>query len=343
MNSLQILFLAALAAICSAEQIEERGAGDENYIIGGQPAGHGEFPYQISLRLMRGSRGQHICGGTLISSTWVLCAAHCFQSRSPSSYRVRVGEWHLNSPDGSEQDIPIKAIHVHSQFNSPQQFQHDIALLQLARPASGAYVGTASLPAKGADYRGQTCTLSGWGLVRRHPEQLADQLQKVTGQIWTRANAQAEWGRDKPPGTVVFGQPGRWSACMGDSGGPRACGGTIVGVVSFGPGECDGKPGVFTEVSQFIDWIQSKMGGSTGGDGGDGGDHGGGTGGGTGGGSGSGAAACPAAGPLVAHESDCSKYYQCIGRGQGILGSCGAGLRFDKRIGMCNWAQSVQC
>merc|ERR1719259_282476 len=137
MNSIQILFLAALVAICSAEQIEERGAGDENYIIGGQPAGHGEFPYQISLRLMRGSRGQHICGGTLISSTWVLCAAHCFQSRSPSSYRVRVGEWHLNSPDGSEQDIPIKAIHVHSQFNSPQQFQHDIALLQLRarRPA----------------------------------------------------------------------------------------------------------------------------------------------------------------------------------------------------------------
>merc|ERR1719259_304702 len=311
MNSIQILFLAALASICSAEQIEERGAGDENYIIGGQPAGHGEFPYQISLRMMRGSRGQHICGGTLISSTWVLCAAHCFQSRSPSSYRVRVGEWHLNSPDGSEQDIPIAAIHVHSQFNSPQQFQHDIALLQLARPASGAYVGMASLPAKGADYRGQ---------------------------IWTRAKAQAEWGRNKPPGTVVFGQPGRWSACMGDSGGPLACGGTIVGVVSFGPGECAGKPGVFTEVSQFIDWIQSKMGTSTGGDGGDGGDHGG-----QGGGSGAGAAACPAASPLVAHESDCSKYYQCIGRGQGIMGSCGAGLRFDKRIGMCNWAQAVQC
>ena len=44
---------------------------------------------------------------------------------------------------------------------------------------TGAGVGTASLPSPGADYRGQTCTLSGWGLVRRHPEQLADQLQKV--------------------------------------------------------------------------------------------------------------------------------------------------------------------
>merc|ERR1719511_337443 len=203
MNSLQVFFLVALAALCSAEQAEEYGVDDQGYIIGGHPAGHGEFPYQISLRMMGGRGGQHICGGTLISSTWVLCAAHCFGgSKNPSTYNVRVGEWHLNSRDGSEQDIPVKAIHVHSQLNRPQQFQHDIALLQLARPASGAYVGTASLPAKGADYRGQTCTLSGWGLVRRHPEQLADQLQKVTGQIWTRANAQAEWGRDKPPGTV---------------------------------------------------------------------------------------------------------------------------------------------
>merc|ERR1719244_2145340 len=313
MNSLQVLLLVTLAAVCSSDQIEERGADDSSYIIGGQPAGKGEFPYQISLQMVRGSRSQHICGGTLISSTWVLCAAHCFRDRSPSTYRVRVGEWHLNSRDGTEQDLPVRAIHVHASFNSPQQFQNDIALLQLAR--------TASLPSPGADYRGQTCTLSGWGLVRRHPEQLADQLQKVSGQIWTRSKAQSVWGRNKPPNTVAFGQPGRWSACMGDSGGPLACGGTIVGIVSFGPGECDGKPGVFTEVSQFRSWISSKMGG-----GGDPGPDPPTPGGG-------GQKNCPGAGPLVAHESDCTKYYQCTGRGTGVLGQCGPGLRFDKRIG----------
>merc|ERR1719167_1759187 len=107
MNSLQVLLLVALAAVSSSEQIEERGADDSSYIIGGQPAGKGEFPYQISLQMVRGSRSQHICGGTLISSTWVLCAAHCFRDRSPSTYRVRVGEWHLNSRDGTEQDLPV--------------------------------------------------------------------------------------------------------------------------------------------------------------------------------------------------------------------------------------------
>ena len=50
-----------------------------------------------------------------------------------------------------------------------------------------------------------------------------------------------------------------FSPVQGDSGGPLACDGTIVGVVSFGSGECSDKASVFTEVSQFIDWISSKM------------------------------------------------------------------------------------
>ena len=55
---------------------------------------------------------------------------------------------------------------------------------------------------------------------------------------------------------VGFGEPGMWSACMGDSGGPLVCTndkGTydVIGVVSFGPGTCEGRPGVFTEVAAF--------------------------------------------------------------------------------------------
>ena len=43
---------------------------------------------------------------------------------------------------------------------------------------------------------------------------------------------------------------------MGDSGGPLVCNNgsgayDVIGVVSFGPGTCSGKPGVFTEVSAY--------------------------------------------------------------------------------------------
>jgi len=54
---------------------------------------------------------------------------------------------------------------------------------------------------------------------------------------------------------------------MGDSGGPLVCTNKfgsydVIGVVSFGPGTCAGKPGVFTEVSEYRDWLSAKSGGA---------------------------------------------------------------------------------
>ena len=50
--------------------------------------------------------------------------------------------------------------------------------------------------------------------------------------------------------------------CKGDSGGPLIYSGYQVGIVSWGKKECtgDGKPGVYTRVSNYADWIFSHIG-----------------------------------------------------------------------------------
>merc|ERR1712187_199502 len=76
---------------------------------------------------------------------------------------------------------------------------------------------------------------------------LADRLQKVTGRIWGARELLRQY-YSLPDHVVGFGEPGKWSACMGDSGGPLVCNNgsgayDVIGVVSFGPGTCSGKPG----------------------------------------------------------------------------------------------------
>merc|ERR1712002_217786 len=264
-----LIVLAAVVACATAFQTcGKKGAASR--IVNGLPAGHGEFPWQISLRFSPYAffQKQHICGGTLIAPGWVLCAAHCFmQSKSPSKFRVRVGEWHQKDNDGTEKDIQVSKIIVHSEFNKPHPVEHDIALIKLATDVdfSGPYAGAACMPNAGEDYHGaEGCWLSGWGLVRP-PRGMPNQLQKLQGKIWADADLKARWPDMIYPGMIGFGTD-RNSACMGDSGGPLVCPSktqpgqfNVIGVVSRGTGTCQGQPGVFTEVTHFLPWIKANM------------------------------------------------------------------------------------
>jgi len=46
-------------------------------IVGGELAGHGEFPYQVSIQRYSINSWSHTCGGSIINETAILTAAHC--------------------------------------------------------------------------------------------------------------------------------------------------------------------------------------------------------------------------------------------------------------------------
>ena len=62
-----------------------------------------EFPWQISLQVMRGGDWGHNCGGSIVDETTVVTAAHCCYGQSVSGMQVMIDfhsysrKW-LNSP-----------------------------------------------------------------------------------------------------------------------------------------------------------------------------------------------------------------------------------------------------
>ncbi|KAM3917806.1 serine protease 33-like [Leptodactylus fuscus] len=111
--------------VCGSPVISSR-------IVGGTDAVDGEWPWQISLWY----QGYFICGGTLISSQWVMSAASCFiYSVSPPDYTVYLGRYKLSVADNhtvisSVSDIIINPIYAGATTKG------DIALVKLSSPVT---------------------------------------------------------------------------------------------------------------------------------------------------------------------------------------------------------------
>jgi hypothetical protein len=108
--------------------------GSQSRIVGGNDAAFGKHPWQAAIIKQSFLSKRISCGGALISSKWVLTAAHCVHSATTSQIRVRLGEWNVR--DQSEkfphEDYEIERKDVHPGYK-PATFQNDIAVVRLAK------------------------------------------------------------------------------------------------------------------------------------------------------------------------------------------------------------------
>ncbi|XP_062055928.1 serine protease 44-like [Lepus europaeus] len=127
-------------------------------IVGGAPAPERRWPWQVSLQ----SKGNHVCGGSLISSRWVLTAAHCILGYE--DYTVKLGDHRLRPPSTNSVMVPVRDIVIHQEFNS-NSMSHDLALALLAFSVNFTlYIQPVCLPEKLVEVdSGTACWVTGWG------------------------------------------------------------------------------------------------------------------------------------------------------------------------------------
>ncbi|XP_044756337.1 chymotrypsin-2-like isoform X2 [Coccinella septempunctata] len=224
-------------------------------------------------------RSNHICGGTILTKSFILTAAHCvvhvhpidltWNVQDPLEFNIVAGQTVLDL--GECQFHDVKKIYVHSGYNHTRM-SNDIALLEIFGLLEWTkYTQVAEIfskvhsPFESHDF----CTAIGWGSteVPEKGHSSAIQGKNTLQQVDLHPSLHSTCESFFSPAPHLFDSTKLCvitnedkDTCVGDSGGPLICNGVQYGITSFGLGCAQlNMPGVFTNISAFHDWIYGVL------------------------------------------------------------------------------------
>ncbi|XP_059521846.1 kallikrein-11 isoform X3 [Myotis daubentonii] len=238
------------------------------------------LPGDPAPHLVRGERRHHRKQIDLITSPKTQglpldCAgqetevAQVWEGIGPGShshqYIVHLGMHHLQRHDGWEQTRRATESFPHPDFDNSvpnKDHRNDIMLVKLASPAVITWAVRPLTLSSRCVAPGTRCLISGWGTTSSPQLRLPQTLRCANITIIDHKECENAY-----PGNITdtmvcasVREEGK-DSCQGDSGGPLVCNGSLQGIISWGQDPCavSRKPGVYTKVCKYVDWIHETM------------------------------------------------------------------------------------
>ncbi|XP_058475601.1 coagulation factor VII [Solea solea] len=234
-------------------------------VVNGKICPKGHCPWQALLT----ERNIYTCGAIVLSELWVLTAAHCVWRKPAAVFHVTVGEHDRLEEEKTEQRRRVLKVLVHPGYNQSSS-DSDLALMKLHRSVKlGLHVVPVCLPALNSTFvrtlaTVRHSTVSGWGRLAQFGPP-ARFLQRLVLPRVPLQECRLHTGLNITRNMLCAGyRTGHQDACEGDSGGPLVTRYKktwfLTGVVSWGKGCANQNMyGVYTKVSNFLDWIRDNM------------------------------------------------------------------------------------
>lgn len=249
------LVAAAAAAAATALLGAPSAAAAPQPIVGGTTTTTAAYPFVMQIT---DAAQRQFCGGTLVSATKVVTAAHCMAGETPAAVRVVGGRTYLNGTNGTVSEV--SGIWVDPGYTDATHGD-DVAVLTLstAMPYTTAeYVTPADTSVYAA---GTAARILGWGTTSENGSS-SNQLRTATVPVVADSGCESSYGSDFVRSDMFCAgySSGGVDTCQGDSGGPLLIGGVLAGITSWGEGCAEaGYPGVYTRLTTFSDLVSEQI------------------------------------------------------------------------------------
>ncbi|KAJ3650336.1 hypothetical protein Zmor_022030 [Zophobas morio] len=247
----------------------------EEKIVAGFDVGYYKYPWYAALMVSN----IVACGGSLVGTKTVVTAAHCFKEylvgHGPSknkkledAYNVSLGIYNRCQKEKTQKTFFIQKVHVHEKYKDNIPY-YDVAVLIL-KESTNTYEPIC-LPKSQIKNKPREGWVPGLGTLRYHgstPCTLHEARLLVYSDSECRKMINST-GNDPKKLYRAFCAgylQGGIDTCQGDSGGPFQIideygNYILMGLVSFGF-HCANPNllGIYTDVSQYVEWIEEKAG-----------------------------------------------------------------------------------